>query len=126
VCSSDLFFATINLFSVKPKLKFPLWSLFRRAYEKKKAVKNSPPGISVQSAPVLLRDLGFFEAFITQPHHAADLAGRGHHLCRLHGFAAALGNIQVHHGFFCGRFCGFAHFCHVASPPDFILQTRTF
>jgi hypothetical protein len=55
----------------------------------------------------------FFKAFIAEPHHTADLAAGGHHFCRLHGFGAALGHIEVHDRLFCGRFCGFTHFCHV-------------
>lgn len=54
----------------------------------------------------------FFIAFIAVPHHAADLAACAHHLCRQHGFGAALGHIQVHNGLFCGCFSGFTHFCH--------------
>ena len=59
----------------------------------------------------------FFPAFITQPHHAAHLAGRGHHFCRLHRLTAALGHVEINHCLLGGCFGGLAHFCHGTSPP---------
>jgi hypothetical protein len=80
---------------------------------KKKAVKFSPPCNKTITKRIGLEGL-FFKAFIAEPHHAADLAARGHHLCRLHGLGAALGYVQVDHCLFCSRFSGFTHFCHDA------------
>jgi len=83
---------------------------------KEKAVMISPPCKGNQ--PIWKRSERFFlPAFVAQPHHAADLAGRGHHLRRLHGFSAALGDVQVDYRFFGGCFRSFAHFRHLASPP---------
>jgi hypothetical protein len=68
----------------------------------------------------------FLPALVTQPHHAADLAGCGHHLCRLHRFAAALRHIEINDSLLGGCFCGFAHFCHGNVTSVDIGKTRAF
>jgi hypothetical protein len=81
--------------------------------QKKKGGELLTASIQNQKVPVsILLDRLFFHALIAEPHHAANFTARGHHFCRLHGFSAALGNVQVYNGLFGGRFCGLTHFCH--------------
>jgi hypothetical protein len=93
---------------------------FRAVSQTKKAVISHRFGMQ----PLKIRNLErfFLPAFVAQPHHAADSAGRCHHFRRLHRFAAALRNVQIYDRFLGRGFSCFTQFCHGNSPPLLIAK----